>query len=431
MSIKEEIISNTASPLKLEELYRLNPAEFIQSFSEVYETIKGQPIAEFWRSRLQFESQPLDETVIDLTEPVEKKFNITFTIIAALLAGTFIKIGDILGLPLNEPLDEYVRDNIAFFVLPLLCIYYIIKNKAQTGQTVIFGAAVIISVLFMNLVPWEPKSDTQLLSSMHIVFIMWAFLGLAFTSFDIKAHDKQMQFIRRNGDVVVLTGIIIICGMSLTALTQGLFQAIGIKLTEQVFKHIAMYGLGAAPIVANYMVESSPRIINRVTPFISKIFTPLILILMTVFIIALVFFAKDPFTSRQELIVFNVLLAVNMAVIVFSFSAEAGKTSKAGSFQNKVLLILSGEALLINLIALCAIVYRLFAFGVSPNRIAVLGVNTLMFINLVVIALKLYGFVRAKQDTEAVHKSMTMMLPWYTIWAAIAAFVFPFIFWFK
>lgn len=425
--MKEEIISNTASPLKLEELYRLNPAGFIQSFSEVYETIKEQPIAEFWRSRLQYESQPLNEAVIDLTEPGEKKFNLTFTIIAALFAGTFIKIGDMFGLPL----DEYVRDNIAFFVLPLLCIYYIIKNKIHAVQTVIFGVVVVISVLFMNLSPWEQKSDTQLLSSLHIVFIMWAFLGLAFTSFDLKARDKQMQFIRRNGDVAVLTGVIIICGVFLTALTQGLFQAIGIKLPEEVFKHIAMYGLAASPIVANYMVESSPKIINKVTPFISNIFTPLILVLMTVFIIVLTFFANDPINSRHELIVFNVLLAVNMGVIVFSFSAEAGNTLKRGSFQNKVLLVLSGEALLINIIALCAIVYRLFAFGISPNRIAVLGVNALMFINLIAIAVKLYGYVRATQDTGAVHKSMTMMLPWYTLWAAIAAFVFPFIFWFK
>jgi hypothetical protein len=283
----------------------------------------------------------------------------------------------------------------------------------------------------MNLIPWDVKSDTRMLSSMHFAFIMWAFVGMAFTSFDLKVPYKQMQFLQRNGDVLMLTGIILICGVFLTALTQGLFMAIGIKLPESVFEYIAIYGISASPLVANYMIESSPRIINKVTPFISKIFTPLILILMTVFIIALTFFAKDPFTSRQELIVFNLLLAVNLAVIVFSFSNDPAERSRKSSFQNKVLIVLSGEALLINLIALCAIVYRLFVFGISPNRVAVAGVNVLMFINLIFIAAKLLGYVREKQDTEAVHKSMVMMLPWYTLWAVITAFIFPFIFWFK
>jgi hypothetical protein len=430
--MKEEIISNTAHPLRLEELYRLNPEEFESGFDEAYEQLKEYPIAEFWRTRLKFESmsyekQPLNEAIINPAESKEKKFNLTFTIIAALLAGTIIKFPNMLGMPF----EGYIPYNIAFFVLPLLCIYYIIKNKAETSQTVIFSAVTVISALFMNLIPWDIKSDTRMLSSLHFAFIMWAFAGLAFTSFNLKAFGMQMQFLRRNGDAAVLAGIIIICGMFLTALTQGLFQTIGVKLPEYVFQNIAIYGLGASTIVANYMIESSPKIINKVTPFISRIFTPLILLLMTVFIIALVFFAKDPFTSRQELIVFNVLLAVNLAVIVFSFSSEQEDSSKKGSFQNKILLVLSGEALLINLIALSAIVYRLFAFGVSPNRAAVLGVNVLMFINLIAIAVKLLGYVKAKQGTEAVHKSMVMMMPWYFVWAVLVAFIFPLVFWFK
>lgn len=430
--MKEEIISNTASPLRLEELYRANPSEFAAGFDEAYEHIKEQPIAEFWRTRLKFgtisgENNAEPDASAPPAELSKKKFNLTFTVIASLLAGTIIKIPDMIGIPF----ENYIPYNIAFFVLPFLCIYYMLKIKVMPRNITIFLVVLVSSVLFMNLIPWDVKSDTRMLSSLHLVFIMWVFVGLAFISFDFKSVYKQMHFLQRNGDVLMLTGIIMICGVFLTGLTQGLFQAIGLNLTEPVFQNIAIYGISASPIVANYMIESSPRIINKVTPFISKIFTPLILILMTVFIIALIFFAKDPFTSRQELIVFNVLLAVNLAVIVFSFSNDPEERSRKSGFQNKVLIVLSGEALLINLIALCAIVYRLFAFGISPNRVAVLGVNVLMFINLIAIAVKLLGYIRTKQDTEAVHKSMVMMLPWYALWAVITAFVFPFIFWFK
>ena len=427
--MREQIIGNISNPQMIEELYRSNPDEFSHGFMDAYEQIKGQPLSEFWKIRLGFEPPiEIGDKILPMDAiPKEKTFNLVFTVIAALIAGSLIKLTNWLG----QDNPKYIIDNLAFFVLPFLCIYYMVKNKAEAKNIVIFSVLVCASVLFMNLIPWQLKSDTRILSSLHIIFIMWVFVGLAYTGFNLSAREKQMQFLRRNGDVIMLTGIILICGMFLTALTAGLFQAIGLKLPEYVFENIAMFGIPSAPMAANYMIESSPKIINKVTPFISKIFTPLILALMTVFIIALVFFANDPFSSRQELIVFNVLLAVNLAVIVFSFSGNAEDVSKKGSFQNKILLVLSAEALIINLIALSAIVYRLFALGITPNRLAVLGVNVLMFVNLIAIGIKLWGYVKAKGDSESVHRSMTMMLPWYALWAAIAAFTFPFIFWFK
>jgi hypothetical protein len=427
--MKEEIISNTAYPLRLEELYRLDPEKFSQDFNEAYDDIKEQPIAEFWRSRLHFEDlvsergKSTEITAAVVVSP-EKKFNLTFTIIAALLAGTLIRFPSFIGM-FSE---NYILNNIAFFVLPLLCIYYIIKNKPAVQQIALFSGTVVISVLFMNLIPWEDKSDTRLLSSIHLAFMMWIFLGACYVGFDLSSREKQMLFIKRNGDVLILSAIIHICTMILLMLTAGLFSVIKVPIQERIFENGMIYGIAAAPIVANYMLESSPKMISKVAPFISKIFTPLILIAMTGFLIALAFFAKDPFNNREELIVFNILLVVNLAVIVFSFS---GYGTGARSFNNKVLLALSIEAVIINSIALSAIVYRLFAMGVSPNRVAVLAGNILMFANLILIAVQMFRYIKGKAGAESINKSMTGLLPWYAVWAAIAAFTFPFLFWFK
>lgn len=425
--MKEIIIQNTEDPLKMEELYRNDPDQFKTSFEDVYSAIKDKAIAEFWNIRLNFESLTTAGTLPYSGESElsrYKNFSLVFTILAALIAGTIVKIPEMLG----YPGENIIFNNLAFFVLPLLCIYYMIKNKAEVWSVMLFSIIIFTGVLFMNLVPWQVQSDTRILSSLHMIFIMWALLGAAYTGFTFHSGDKQMQFLKRNGDVIMLAGIIIICGFLLMAMSSALFEAIGLKFTELIFKTIATYVLCGAPIIANYMIETSPKIINKVTPFISKIFTPLILLVMTIFLIALAFFSNDPFNHRQELIVFNALLAVNMAAIVFSFS---GNAVKANSFQNKVLLLLSTEALLINIVALSAIIYRLVSFGISPNRLAVLGANVLMFINLLMIAIRLFGYIRAKGNTESVHKGMTMMLPWYTIWAFIAAFAFPLIFWFS
>jgi hypothetical protein len=101
------------------------------------------------------------------------------------------------------------------------------------------------------------------------------------------------------------------------------------------------------------------------------------------------------------------------------------------SYYNKFVLILSAEAIIINSIAVSAIVYRLFVFGISPNRISVLGGNILMFINLIIITYKLYMYIKNKTDKKSLDRSMTIMMPYYAGWAVLVSFLFPFIFWFK
>jgi hypothetical protein len=74
--MKEEIISNTGSPLRLEELYRSNPSEFAAGFDEAYEHIKEQPIAEFWQARLKFSQfRDVNEGVVSALLPNRQRGN--------------------------------------------------------------------------------------------------------------------------------------------------------------------------------------------------------------------------------------------------------------------------------------------------------------------------------------------------------------------
>lgn len=427
--MKEQIINNIENTAELERLYRSNSIEFSKSFKEAYDSIKNLPIADFWVTRLKFDL--ITEPEFEQTEIKEipentpsKRFKFIYTIIASLIAGTLVKMPDIL----QTPDKNYIHNNIAFFLFPLLTIYYIIKNKLTVKSFITFGVITVVSVIFINLLPGSSKSDTRVLSEIHLTLFMWILLGIAFAGMDFRSSEKRLLYLKRNGDVIILTSVILCGGMLLTGLTLGLFSVIKVNIGDFYFKYIAIYGLLAAPIVANYMIESTPAIINKVAPFISKIFTPLILIAMTCFLAALTFFAKDPFNSRDELIVFNVLLIVNLSIIVFSFS---GQTAGVKSYYNKIIILLSFEAIIINSVAISAIIYRLFLFGVSPNRIAVLGANILMFVNLIIITIKLFMYIRNKTGIEALNKSIIVMMPYYAAWAVFMSFIFPFIFWFK
>ncbi|HMQ79671.1 MAG TPA: hypothetical protein PKE39_10005 [Ignavibacteria bacterium] len=425
--MKQKIIENIENPQVLERLYREDKSGFTNEFMGLYPEFKDSPLAQFWQIRLQGEilTEGKEEDLPDTQNITPAgKFDLIYTVIAGLVCGTIFKIPQIFGINAQN----FITDNIAFTVLPALALFYLLKFDAERKKYFIIFSVILTGVLYMNLLPWQDGSQTRMLSAIHFLFIMWVLLGAAYVNFDISSRRARMLFLKRNGDTFVLTGVIICAGMLLTMLSVAMFGVIKVRIDNILGDYVVVYGLASAPLVANYMIESSPKIINKVAPFISKLFTPLMLIVMTGFLIALIFFAKDPFNNREELIVFNVLLGANIAVIVFTFS---GNSENHKSVYNKILLLLSMEAMIINSIALSAIVYRLFSFGVSPNRIAVLGANLLLFANLILITIKLIQFVRNKAAAENVENGMTVMLPYYAVWAVIVAMLMPVFLWFK
>jgi hypothetical protein len=182
-------------------------------------------------------------------------------------------------------------------------------------------------------------------------------------------------------------------------------------------------------MTATYLLQNNPQLINKVSPIIAKIFTPLVFINLLVYLTAVIYTGKYPYNDRNLLLVFNVLLIGVMALILFSV-AEAGKNNK-GLFNLFLLFALSFLTIIINSIALAAISYRILEFGITPNRIAVLGGNILIFIHLLMVSYKLFKTVRGKAEIEAVETSIALFLPVYSIWTAIIIFVLPFIFNFK
>jgi hypothetical protein len=115
-----------------------------------------------------------------------------------------------------------------------------------------------------------------------------------------------------------------------------------------------------------------------------------------------------------------------MALILFSLG-EATKAN-ASRVHQYFLFALAVLAIIDNGIALSAIGYRLFEFGITPNRLAVLGSNALVMVHLVLVTRLLSRFLKGVETVEGIEKGLTSYLPYYAIWAAIVSFIFPLIF---
>jgi hypothetical protein len=187
-----------------------------------------------------------------------------------------------------------------------------------------------------------------------------------------------------------------------------------------------VWGLPAVPLIATYLIQNNPQLVNKVSPIIAKVFTPLTLVTLFIYLPALLNSDKDPYQDRDFLIIFNALLIGVLALIFFSISEH---TKSVVSKTNLILLLLlTSLTVIINSIALSAIIFRITEWGITPNRLAVIGGNVVILINLLLIGHGLFRSVTKNDEIEMVEKRITGYLPLYGIWAGIVTFLFPILF---
>jgi len=155
----------------------------------------------------------------------------------------------------------------------------------------------------------------------------------------------------------------------------------------------------------------------------------LVLIMLSSYLVAIAYAGKDPYSDRDFLLLFNLLLLGVMALIFFSV-VESFEEKKVG-LMTWVFVFLSMITLLVNGIALSAIAFRISEWGITPNRLAVLGVNLVMLVHLVMVSRKLIQTVRGKSKLEEVGLTLVRYLPIYLLWTAIVTFLFPVLFGFE
>ena len=89
------------------------------------------------------------------------------------------------------------------------------------------------------------------------------------------------------------------------------------------------------------------------------------------------------------------------------------------------------RSIVVNGIALMAILFRISEWGITPNRLAVLGGNMLILTNLLIVTYRLSMVIRKGSGNERVERSIAQFLPIYSLWTALVVFVFPFVFGFE
>ena len=172
-----------------------------------------------------------------------------------------------------------------------------------------------------------------------------------------------------------------------------------------------------------WLVEAKQSVVENMAPVLTRVFTPLFTVLLLAFLVTMAWTRRGIDMDREVLIGFDLLLAVVLGLLLYAVSARDPQA--APGLFDVVLVVLVASALLADAVALAAIAARISEFGFSPNRVAALGENLVLLVNLA-WSLRLYArFLGGRGPFAAVERWQTAYLPVYAVWAAAVVVVFP------
>ena len=357
----------------------------------------------------------------------QNRKTIALVIVSSFLAGTAMKIPQLFGLSINDSVNGLIYlKNLSFFILPFIAAFFLIKHQLTWKMSATIMGIFALAGILINLYPSFSPNDTEILTALHLPLFLWLVTGVAYMGLEWKSSRGRMNFIRFTGEAVIY-GTLIFCGLIVLAMfTQAIFFAIQLDASWFIQNYLIVYGAAATAMITVYLVETKKSVVENFAPILAKIFSPLFLITMVTFLVVMIVSGTSPFVEREYLIGFDFMLILVLGLVLYVISARNPyDKNNLFDYMNLALIL---TALIIDGVALSAILFRLSAYGITPNKVAALGENLVLLVNLAGLAWLYFLFFLKKIDFIKIEKWQTSYLYIYAVWLGIVAFIFPLIF---
>jgi hypothetical protein len=343
--------------------------------------------------------------------------------VLAVAAAVLIKLPPLFGLDLNQHAESFYARNLSFFVLPLLTGYFAWKRRLGAATLRWLAAGFVVAAVFANAYPFTPRGYTLPLTALHLPIALWLLVGIAYAGGRWRAVEGRMDFVRFSGELFIYYVLIALGGGVFTAFMAMLFRAIGIDAEPFFESWVLPCGASGAVLVASWLVEAKQSVIENMAPVLTRLFTPLFAALLIAFLVAVLWTGRGVNIERDVLIAFDLLLVVVLGLLLYSISARDPQAPPGPFDVMQVALLVS--ALLADAVALWAISSRITEFGFTPNRVAALGENVILLVNLAWSAVLYVRFLRGRDPFTRLEKWQTDYIPVYPAWAALVVIAFP------
>ncbi|WP_237741652.1 permease prefix domain 1-containing protein [Tsukamurella sp. 1534] len=312
---------------------------------------------------------------------------------------------------------------LGFAVAPFLAGYFAWKRELSRRTVAALAGVFAVLAAVLALYPFRAGGDTEILTAMAVPAVLWCGVAVAYTGGEWRSAPRRMDFVRFTGEFVIYFVLIALGGGAVTGLAVGALSAVGIDAEVAVGEWIVPACAAGAVLVAAWLVEAKQEVIENIAPVLTRIFTPVTLLMLVVVLGA---FASRPGlvgADRDLLVLMTVVLVLVVGLLLYAVSARDPRRRPDVFDRLQVALVVA--AVVVDAVVLVAMVTRIAEFGTSPNKVAVLGLNLLLVVVLVRSAWLGLGFCRGTRRFGDVEEWQTASLPAFAAWAAVVALAFP------
>jgi hypothetical protein len=277
----------------------------------------------------------------------------------------------------GEPTATWFLRNLGLFLVAPVAGYFAVVRRMPWPRLAVLAAAVAVVAIAVNVFPYTDESDTAMIAAFTLPVVVWFAVGVAYVTGDVNSGPKRMDFIRFSGEWLIYYTLIAIGGAVLLVLTGFILMPIAPDVVDDVFAWVQPSGAAAAAVVAAWLVEAKKSIVENLAPVLTAIFTPLFAVMLVIAVV--VYFAAGIGREfdRDLLAVFDALLLVVVGLVVYGISAR-----RPGRVMDAVRLVAVVAAIVLDILVLVSMFTRIGEFGFTPNRVAALGLNLLLLVNL-------------------------------------------------
>ena len=344
----------------------------------------------------------------------------------ACAAALAVKAPEAFGVSLFDD-DRFYGRNIGLFALVPLAGYFAWSRQMTVARALrTLALPFAVAAAAVNAYPFdrfEDGSDTESLVALHAPIALWLLVGVAYAGGDWRSDRRRMDYVRFTGEWFIYYVLIALGGGVLAGFTMGAFDLIGIDAREFVSSWVLPGGAVSAVVVASWLVEAKQSVVENMAPVLTKLFTPLFAAMLLAFLGAMVWTGTGIDFDRDVLVFFDLLLALVLGLLLYATSArDPGAPRDAFDLLQFVLVV---SALVADALVLAAMVGRVSDFGFTPNRVAALGENVILLVNLGWSARLYFAFWRGRLRFASLERWQTAYVPVYMVWATLVVVVFP------
>ncbi len=429
----EELALNSDDPRTLEEMYRaaLHRGEadsFAAAMVSRYQSAPDNPLYAAWYYRLQTHSLNGEVTEGPIAWRTAVPLAVLSGLVFALLTDSRFTFAD--GAP-------YLLLFWSPIVAVLVYLFLLLENPAYRQRALpALGGVVAVGAYVFALSLWRAEESYHILMVFHLPLLAWIGVGLGMLGWASSARERFAALIKTVE--IGITGGVFGGGVAAFALiTVGLFAALGLTMPEWAVQMLFAGGAGLVPVLAVAVAFQPKRQVleqrfeqglGRLVPILMRLLLPMTLLVLVVYLCFIPFNFMGPFRQRELLIVYNVMLFAVMVLLVGATPVRASDLpGRYHSWLRRAILAVAGLSVVISLYALAAVVYRTWLGGLTPNRLTVIGWNT---INIGLLITLLYRQWRDGRRAwiDSLQRVASIALVIYGGWALFLVLAIPFLF---